>query len=63
MQLFPLSMSVLVHWIFVLLVAGQVANSADTSPRSNNGLTTAVEWDDYSFFILGNRTFMWVVYF
>ncbi|KAF8175477.1 glycoside hydrolase family 35 protein [Mycena galopus ATCC 62051] len=26
--------------------------------RSNNGLTTAVEWDDYSFFIFGNRTFV-----
>ncbi|KAJ7689730.1 glycoside hydrolase family 35 protein [Mycena rosella] len=28
------------------------------SSRSNNGLTQAVEWDEYSFFVLGNRTFI-----
>ncbi|KAF7307336.1 Beta-galactosidase [Mycena indigotica] len=33
------------------------ASGADAA-RSNNGLTQAVEWDDYSFFLLGNRTFI-----
>src|SRR5258708_39692361 len=27
--------------------------------RRNNGLTTAVEWDDISLFILGRRFFIW----
>ncbi len=42
--------------LFVLLLTGHAANSQP--PRSNNGLTTAVEWDEFSFFILGNRTFI-----
>ncbi|KAJ7758802.1 glycoside hydrolase superfamily [Mycena maculata] len=56
-----------VQWIFVLFFVGQVASSNSafqpilpraSPPRSNNGLTTAVEWDEYSLFILGNRTFI-----
>ncbi|KAF9076535.1 glycoside hydrolase family 35 protein [Rhodocollybia butyracea] len=42
--------------LYILLVATQVAHSQST--LSSNGLTTAVEWDEYSFFILGNRTFI-----
>ncbi|KAE9408700.1 glycoside hydrolase family 35 protein [Gymnopus androsaceus JB14] len=38
--------------LFILLVA-------NCQPQlSYNGLTTAIEWDNYSFFILGNRTFI-----
>ncbi|KAJ7639409.1 glycoside hydrolase superfamily [Roridomyces roridus] len=44
-----------VLWLAVLLVA--LFPQFSTS-LSNNGLTTAVEWDEYSFFILGNRTFI-----
>ncbi|KAJ6610612.1 glycoside hydrolase family 35 protein [Mycena sp. CBHHK59/15] len=65
MQVTPLSIS-LFFWAFALLVAGQLTNLRDEgseilrrqSPRANNGLTQAVEWDQYSFFILGNRTFI-----
>jgi hypothetical protein len=64
MQLLPLSLSLIVS-VFALLVVGQFANVDDPinprvslTSRSNNGLTDAVEWDDYSFFILGNRTFI-----
>ncbi|KAJ6602883.1 glycoside hydrolase superfamily [Mycena vulgaris] len=45
-----------------VLIEGQLASppAHPTSrlSRTNNGLTDAVEWDDYSFFILGNRTFI-----
>ncbi|KAJ7487379.1 glycoside hydrolase superfamily [Mycena galericulata] len=55
------------RWLFALLAAVHVASSYSVNqpiipralpPRSNNGLTTSVEWDDYTFFILGNRTFI-----
>ncbi|KAF7334534.1 Beta-galactosidase [Mycena venus] len=67
MQLPSLSIPSLLVSVFAFLVVGQFANvdqpfrfnpRFSISARSNNGLTTAVEWDDYSFFILGNRTFI-----
>lgn len=67
MRPIALSVSFLVS-LFALLqaVAGQFTNVdrpfaprvSFPSARSNNGLTTAIEWDDYSFFIFGNRTFI-----
>ncbi|KAJ7186548.1 glycoside hydrolase family 35 protein [Mycena filopes] len=44
--------------IVALLAVGQVVDVDQPSARSNNGLTDAVEWDEYSFLILGNRTFI-----
>ncbi|KAJ7479689.1 glycoside hydrolase family 35 protein [Mycena latifolia] len=62
MQLLPLLVSM---FLLTLLVGGQVAKLRDSDQLAsswlsqvNNGLTDAVEWDDYSFFILGNRTFI-----
>ncbi|KAK7017630.1 beta-galactosidase [Favolaschia claudopus] len=49
---------------FALVTLGQFIDvdrpfsPLQTSSRSNNGLTDAVEWDPYSFFIFGNRTFI-----
>ncbi|KAJ7704161.1 glycoside hydrolase family 35 protein [Mycena metata] len=59
-----------VSWLFLFLALlalalGQIIGDVDqpflpraSESRANNGLTTAVEWDDYSFFVLGNRTFI-----
>ncbi|KAJ6472283.1 glycoside hydrolase family 35 protein [Mycena vitilis] len=58
-------LSSLIVSILTLLAVGRCANVHPpfksrvlSSQRSNNSLTTAVEWDDYSFFVFGNRTFI-----